>query len=151
MNRIVKNVTVNISRKNAFQKFINELNKWWPNEYTWSQDGLMDISIDPRINGLCTEIGPNNFRCDWGTVTEIEEFKQLTFKWQISPTRSPVPDSKKASTVKLLFHSISDCETNLELEHKDFENHGDNWNEYMQSMDSKLGWSYILRCYADYV
>lgn len=150
MNRILKNVKVNVSAGTAFVKFVDELAKWWPREYTWSQDTLVTISIGREINGLCTEIGPNNFRCDWGTVTEIEEYKRLGFKWQISPTRSPVPNPEKASTVELLFSPISDFETNVELEHTDFEKHGEGYQEYLQAMNSDKGWTYILNCYADY-
>ncbi len=150
MDKILKNIQVKTSREKAFIKFIDELNKWWPKEYTWSQDTLVDIKIDTNINGLCTEIGPNSFRCDWGTVTAVERYRYLIFKWQISINRSPIPNANKASTVAITFNSSSDFETNIELEHTDFKNHGGNFQEYLQAMDSDKGWIRILNAFKDY-
>jgi hypothetical protein len=150
MDRLSKNIKVNISREGAFLKFIEELHNWWPKGYTWSQDCLVDIRIDAEINGLCSEIGPNNFRCDWGTVIEIEDGKLLVFKWQIGPSRSPVPDPSKSSTVRLIFSSVSDFETSITLEHIDFQNHGEGYSAYLAGMNSDKGWDYILNCFVEY-
>lgn len=95
MEKIFKELKVEIARDKAFQKFLNELNEWWPKEYTWSGDKLKEIRIDGRKDGLCTEIGPHGFRCDWGRVVKLIERKEIELKWQISPKREPVPDPKK--------------------------------------------------------
>ena len=88
--------------------------------------------------------------CDWGTVAEIIEGKLIALKWQISPTRSPEPNPAKASDVKIIFSSISDFETNVDLTHEHFENHGGNYIEYLQAMNSEKGWDYILNRYVNY-
>lgn len=150
MDLISKNVEVKIPQERAFLTFINDLAKWWPKEYTWSQNTLVDMKIDTKVNGLCTEIGPNDFRCDWGTVTEIEIPAYLAFKWQISIQRSPIPNPDKASTVKITFEAISGFETNVRLKHTDFKNHGGDYQEYLQAMESDKGWIYILNSFKDY-
>lgn len=48
MDRITKSLKIAVSSEMAFQKFVNELNEWWPKEYTWSQDKLEKIEIDGR-------------------------------------------------------------------------------------------------------
>src|SRR5690606_7470152 len=59
-------VTVPLDAHAAFHVFVDDLNAWWPRELTWSGDALERITIDPRVDGLCTEIGPHGYRCDWG-------------------------------------------------------------------------------------
>jgi len=82
MEKISREFNLGIAREKAFQKFLNELNAWWPKEYTWSQDKLKEIRIDGQKDGLCTEIGPNGFRCDWGRVTELADNIRIKWKWQ---------------------------------------------------------------------
>jgi hypothetical protein len=68
MGRISKNITVDLVSAEAYQKFVTEINEWWPKEYTWSQNMLHELTIDARKDGLCTEIGPYGFRCDWAVL-----------------------------------------------------------------------------------
>lgn len=149
MERIIKELKIRIPPNVAFQLFINNLNDWWPKEYTWSKEKLKEIRIDSRENGFCTETGPNGFRCDWGTVREIIKNEKISFKWQIDPKRAPVPDPEKASDVKLQFTADGNS-TSLILEHFNFDKHGDGCEDYRLAMDSEIGWEYILKCYKKY-
>lgn len=150
MKEIQKELKVAVSPEVAFRKFVNELNEWWPKEYTWSQDKLQEIRIDGRENGLCTEIGPYGFRCDWGRVTEMQENEIIALKWQIGPTREPVPDPAKASDIRVRF-TREDKFTIMSFEHFNFENHGEGADEYREMMDSDKGWDYILERYVQFV
>ncbi len=49
MNSISKLLSVNIPPQQAFKKFVNELNNWWPSDYTWSQDKLEEISYGGQV------------------------------------------------------------------------------------------------------
>lgn len=149
MERITKRLKVGISTDAAFRKFVSELNKWWPKEYTWSQDNLKEIRIDGKKNGLCTEIGPHGFRCDWGRVTELNVNKNIELKWQISPKREPVPNPDKASDIKVDF-TRDGHSTTIRFEHFNFENHGEGFDDYRKIMDSEQGWDYILNNYKKY-
>jgi Domain of unknown function (DUF4394) len=61
-------VTVNLAPEQAFDLFARRLGAWWPPEYSWSQDVLDEIGIEPHEGGMCFERGPHGFRCDWGRV-----------------------------------------------------------------------------------
>ncbi len=150
MKTIIKKLNLKIPRGMAYQKFVEELNEWWPKEYTWSQESLREIKIDGKENGLCTEIGPYGFRCDWGRVTQLVENEYIKLKWQIGPTREPVPNPKNASTVKVQFLARGPFETSVELEHSNFENHGKGADEYQEMMNGERGWDYILLNYTEY-
>ena len=148
MEKISKSLKIDVPAKKALNKFVNEFNEWWPKEYTWSQDTLKEIRIEPKTNGLCTEIGPNGFRCDWGRVTILTE-NQIGLKWQISQRREPIPNPDKASDVKVSFVSQGDS-TTLDFEHFNFENHGEGSGDYRNMMDSAQGWDYILNRFKEY-
>ncbi len=147
---IQKQIEVYLSAEQAFNAFINELALWWPKEYTWSKDKLMEISIHPVPGGHCTEKGPNDFQCDWGTVSAVKRNEYITITWQISPFRVPEPDPLKASEVTIRFRMTHDAQTIIELRHDRFENHGNGHEEYREAMDGKQGWEYILACFAAY-
>ena len=150
MKKITKGVKVSIPKDMAFRKFLNDINEWWPKEYTWSQDALEQISIDGKKDGLCTEIGPHRFRCDWGRVTELVENEQIGLKWQISPTREPIPNPEYASDIRIKFNNDGDYLTSVKFEHYNFENHGIGAEDYQEMMDSHQGWEFILDCYKKY-
>lgn len=149
MDKIFKELKIEISKEKAFEKFLNEIHHWWPKAYTWSQDKLQDIRIDGKKDGLCTEIGPHGFRCDWGRVMELTENKKVVLKWQIGPRREPIPDPEKASDIEIVFTG-NDKLTTIEFEHLNFENHGEGSEEYLRMMDSLQGWDYILDAYKSY-
>ncbi len=150
MEKINRKILVKLPREAAFDKFVNRLNDWWPKKYTWSYRRLREIKIDPRVDGLCTEIGPYNFRCDWGRVTGYRENEWIAMKWQINPQRVPEPNPDKASDITVTFVGHADRETMIELEHSGFDNHGDGADAYLKAMDSEAGWDYILQHYAEY-
>jgi|SRR5690606_7844586 Uncharacterized conserved protein len=150
MDAITENIEVSIPIQQSFDLFVNRLTLWWPPEYTWSGDKLVELRIDPIPNGLCSEIGPNGFRCDWGTVTAIAPQQHISFKWQISATRSPLPDPDGASEVQVSFRQLPGQRTLVELIHKTFSNHGEGFEAYRNAMASAHGWPYILSAFARY-
>lgn len=149
MVKIAKELKVEITRDQAFRKFLYELNEWWPREYTWSQDKLKEIRIEGKKDGLCTEIGPHGFRCDWGRVTELTKNKKIEVKWQISPKREPIPNPEKASDIKIVFKEGDQC-TIMEFEHRNFQKHEEGAEDYRKMMDGEQGWDYILNPYKKY-
>lgn len=150
MKSIKRTIPLSLSSEVSFHKFVNELGKWWPKEYSWSQEKLQSISIEACKDGLCTEIGPHGFRADWGRVIEIDIPQLIVFKWQISPQRVPEPDPYKSSEVSITFKESQPDSTKLLFEHRDFEKHGEGAEEYRQAMDSEMGWDYILALYLKY-
>jgi uncharacterized protein YndB with AHSA1/START domain len=141
-------VTVPVPVERAFAVFTDGFATWWPAEYTWSQDVLQTIGIEPVEGGPCFEIGPDGFRCDWGRVLAWEPRERLVFSWQIGPDRVPVPDAAKATEVEVRFTGAGQSGTRVELEHRGFERHGDAGSGYAAGMGSEHGWPYILGRYA---
>lgn len=148
-NKLKVSVLIKKDVPNAFNSFVNQFGKWWPSAYTWSQGQLASISLGNKTGDLCTEIGPNGFRCDWGTITNYQENKSISFKWQISPKREPIPQPDLASEVTVEFQQ-KEASTEIRLIHDDFDKHGESGVEYCQMMASEYGWPYILQLFKNY-
>jgi uncharacterized protein YndB with AHSA1/START domain len=136
-------VSVPVPPERAFVAFVEELGAWWPREYTWSGDVLERIGMEPREGGLCTELGPHGFRCDWGRVLAYEPPHRLVFTWQIGPSREPVPDPARATEVEVRFG-----DGRVELEHRGFDRPGAGGEDYRAGLASDQGWPYMLGRYA---
>ncbi len=141
---------VKLPKEEAFSTFVNQLERWWPKEYTWSGEALEAIKIEPKANGKCYETGPYNFRCDWGRVITFKPSGKLIFTWQISPARTPEPDPEKASEVCIQFRKGHNSSTLIDFEHRNFSRHGEGWHEYLKAMKSQQGWPYILNKFKSY-
>lgn len=145
---MIETIAVPAATEDAFRTFVDEIGVWWPREYTWSRDVLERMVIEPHVGGHCYEVGPHEFRCDWGRVTAIDPPRRIVFTWQISPSRAPEPNPAHASQVEVRFAETDDGSTKVTLEHRDFDRHGDGSSQYREAMASSMGWRWILQQYA---
>ncbi|MBC9935062.1 ATPase [Chitinophaga qingshengii] len=150
ISNITRHLQVPLPPDQAYTKFVYEINEWWPKAYTWSGEKLLNIRIHPAVNGLCTETGPYEFRCDWGRVIYITEGESIAFLWQIGPDRIPEPDPDKASEVFLHFFKESDQKTRIDFGHRHFHRHGQKGGLYREMMNSPEGWDAILEHFIQY-
>jgi uncharacterized protein YndB with AHSA1/START domain len=140
-------LTVPLSAEPAFALFVHKLMAWWPREYTWSNDVLELIAIEPVLGGRCFERGPQRFEVDWGRVLVWEPPARLVFTWQISPRREPEPNPAKASEVEVRFHPRAANTTEVSFEHRLIDRHGAGSAEYHTALSTPQGWPYILGRY----
>jgi uncharacterized protein YndB with AHSA1/START domain len=131
-------ITVPLPADRAFASFTEGMKEWWPPEYTWAQQSLEPIAIEPVNGGRCYECGPHGFSCDWGRVIACEPPGRLVFTWQISPQRVPQPT----------FAPEGADATRVELEHRHFERHGEGAEGYRAAMTSEQGWPLLLERFA---
>lgn len=143
-------VTVPLGIQQAFAAFIYQFDAWWPRQYTWSGDSLVEIRIGAHAGGLCSEFGPHGFRCDWGRVIELSPSHHVSLTWQISPDRVPIPDAAKATQVEVSFKEDENSSTMVTLRHEGFERHGNEGNAYRDALASPEGWQYLLEQYRLY-
>jgi uncharacterized protein YndB with AHSA1/START domain len=133
----------------AFVAFAEGFSSWWPREYTWSQEVLDTIAIEPRAGGRCFERGPSGFECDWGRVLAWEPPHRILLTWQIGPNREPVPNQARASQVEVRFLADGAAGTRVELEHRGFARHGEAGAGYREAMGAEMGWPLILDRFAE--
>lgn len=146
---VTASVTVAAPPERAFEAFTSGFGDWWPRAYTWSQDVLEAIGIEPGVGGVCFERGPHGLRCDWGRVLVWDPPARLAFTWQIGPDRVPVPDPDRCSEVAVRFQAEGSG-TRVDLQHRCFERHGEAGAAYAQGMASEQGWPFILERFAEH-
>ena len=136
-------LTLPASPQDVFSMFMERLDRWWPAEYKFSpQDGIM--GIEPLVGGACYEDLEDGRRLRWGTLLELEEGALIAFAWQLSPKRQLIKDPQQAGVVRIKLLP-SPQGTELMLLHEHFERYGEGWRDYMQAMNSSVGWAYCLR------
>ncbi len=145
-NAITRSFSLPVPASEAFDTFM-DLDRWWPREYTWSGNRLVHIGIEHRVDGMCHEVGPFGFRCDWGRVLVLERPSRLIFTWQIGPHREPVPNPVSSSDVEVRFAEESPTTSRVEFEHRGFERHGEDGETYRRALEAPEGWTYILGRY----
>jgi uncharacterized protein YndB with AHSA1/START domain len=143
------NMNLDLKKEDAFEKFVYQFSNWWPKEYTWSGQKLKSINIMGEVNAKCYEIGPYDFRYDWGRILEIKSPHRIVFTWQISPARIPEPDPDKASEIEINLIADNNS-TILQFVHRNFSKHGVGWEKYLESLKSEQGWTYILKKYKEF-
>ncbi|NBC84070.1 MAG: ATPase [Bacteroidetes bacterium] len=146
-DRLTKSIRLKTGSSKSFNFFVEHIHLWWPKEYTWSQEVLQKIIIEPYTGGKCYELGPYDLRIDWGRVIEFNKPNTITFTWQISDKREPVPNPAKSSRVQVQFQEQDENNCHLILTHFDFSHHGEGFENYLQAMDSEYGWGYVLQNY----
>lgn len=148
LDPVFAHVVVPCGADDAYGLFADRLGSWWPPEYSWAGDALVEIGIHPDEGAMCFELGPHGFRCDWGRVLAAERPERLRFTWQIGPSREPVPDPELASEVEVRFLAEGSDSTRVEVEHWRFERHGAGAEGYRDALASEQGWPYVLERYA---
>lgn len=151
MEPIVRSFEVATRPEQAFDVFVDGFGDWWPRAYTWSQDVLETIAIEPHEGGRCFERGPHGFECDWGRVLVCDPPHRLAFTWQIGPGREPVPNPARASEVEVRFDADGERGGRVRFEHRGFERHGEDGEGYRAALDSPEGWDLILGRYREAV
>jgi uncharacterized protein YndB with AHSA1/START domain len=147
MEPLRASVTVETSPERAFELFTEGMGAWWPKEFSWSQDKLEEIGIEPREDGFAYERGPRGFTVHWGRVAAWDPPTRLVLLWQIAGDRSPQPDPDRSSEVEIRFGE-QDGATLVEVEHRAWERHGDGAQEYRDGFEQTGAWPYALERFA---
>jgi hypothetical protein len=75
--------------------------------------------------GFAYERGPHGFTNHWGRVLTCEIPQRIVCTWPIAPDRTPEPDPDRASEVEVVFTGSADDGTEVALEHRGWERHGE--------------------------
>jgi uncharacterized protein YndB with AHSA1/START domain len=148
MEPVRASASVGLSPERAFRLFTEGMTQWWPREFSWSQDRLEQMAIEPCEGGFAYEQGPYGFTIHWGRVLTCEVPQRIVFTWQIAADRSPQPDPAKASEVEVVFTGSPEDGTDVTLEHRGWERHGDGAQEYRDGFEAAGAWPRALEGFA---
>lgn len=142
-------ITVDAPPDRAFDAFTGEIGRWWPLAYTYAGVDLDTAVMEPRVGGLWFERNRAGEETAWGEVRAYEPPSRLVLSFAVGADRQPEPE-ERASEVEIRF--VPDGRgTRLELEHRDFERHGEGGEKLRDGLASPQGWPLILADFGRYM
>jgi uncharacterized protein YndB with AHSA1/START domain len=81
-------------------------------------------------------------------VLTCEVPQRIVFTWQIAADRTPQPDPDRASEVEVVFTGSTDDGTDVALEHRGWERHGEGAREYRDAFEAAGAWPQALESFA---
>lgn len=135
---ITREVTLPLTKKGAFDRFVYDISSWWPLEH-FSILGPMARScvIEAKKGGEIYELGEDGSVVPWGNVTFLDPPNSLSFSWH--PGRPP----QLAQEIRVTFREERTGEqTAVRLEHTGWDKLGDNALEVYSLYDQ--GWDTVF-------
>jgi uncharacterized protein YndB with AHSA1/START domain len=138
---LVKTVVVPVQPERAFEVFTVEMSAWWPVfSHSVGQEKARGVRLEGTVGGRIVEYGDQGELATWGTVSDWDPPKSLSFSWH------PGGDPQDAGHVTVSFTAIDDG-TEVQLVHSGWDRRADG-DRARLSYDT--GWDYVLGKYVEY-
>jgi uncharacterized protein YndB with AHSA1/START domain/uncharacterized damage-inducible protein DinB len=143
-----KSVTVKASIDHAFNVFTDGFDTWWPRGHHIGKKPLQKAIIEGRAGGRCLGREADGVECQWGTVTAWDPPRRLVIAWQIDPNWQFDADLAHASEVEITFTDEGGGLTRVDLEHRQIERHGPDFDKIRGAVSAPGGWSGLLQLFS---
>jgi uncharacterized protein YciI/uncharacterized protein YndB with AHSA1/START domain len=132
-----RQIVVACDQVTAYRLFVEEIGSWWP----LASVGCFGIGASVALDGgRFVETGPNGETAVWGTITESDAPRSLSFTWH------PGREVDVASSVHVYFTETNDDQATLvTLEHSGWESYP---NPTAARDEYGSGWTGVLEIYA---
>ena len=138
---LVKKVVVPVGADRAFEVFTAEMSAWWPlPSHSVGEDQAREVRLEGAVGGRIIEYGGDGEIATWGTVSDWDPPKSLSFTWH------PGSDPQQAGQVTVTFTPVDDS-TEVELVHSGWERRPDG-ARIRTGYDT--GWDYVLGKYVEF-
>ncbi len=133
----------------AFNVFTEQLDRIKPREHNMLGVDIAETVFEPRVGGRIYDRGTDGSECEWASVLAYEPPDRIVFSWNIGPTWQVEPDPERRSEVEVRFIAETPERTRVELEHRNLDRHGDNWEGVRNGVASPDGWPLYLQRYGE--
>lgn len=140
-------ITVEAPIARAFSVFTDGIATWWPPEHHILGGELAEMVFEPRVGGHVIDRGVDGSECRWARVLAYEPPNRVVFSWDINLSWQIETDPEKASEVQVTFTPDGPQRTQVELEHRHLDRHGEGWEQMRAAVGSPDGWN--LQPFAD--
>lgn len=138
-----RSVVVNAPIERAFTFFTRDIAKWWDPDKHLLQEPLETMTFEPRVGGHIIDRGINGTESRWATILTYDPPTHVAFSWDINLNWQIETDPAKASEVHVTFTARDDGQTEVELEHRHLDRHGEGWMAMRDAVGSPNGWSLV--------
>jgi uncharacterized protein YndB with AHSA1/START domain len=125
----------------AFDVFTRGMPTWWPPDHHLLQAELADMVFETHEGGHIIDRGVDGSECRWARVLVYDPPNQVVFSWDISPQWQIETDAGKTSEVAVTFTAQGPDRTQVELEHRHLDRHGEGWESMRDAVGSPNGWN----------
>jgi uncharacterized protein YndB with AHSA1/START domain len=144
-------IAVDAPVERAFRVFTEQMDKIKPRDHNLLAVDIEETVFEPRAGGHVYDRGVDGSECRWARVLAYEPPDRLLFSWDIGPTWQVETDRGRTSEVEVRFIAETPERTRVELEHRNLDRHGENWESVRDGIGSPGGWPLYLQRYADCV
>ena len=144
-----KTVVVKASQEHAFRVFTDGFDTWWPKSHHIGASPMAKAVIEGRLGGRLYARCEDGTDCPWGTITVWDPPRRFAFAWQITPEWKYQPELELASEVDVRFTPQDGGTTRVDLEHRNFERHGEGGVAMRAGVDADQGWGMLLTIFAE--
>ena len=141
-------VTVDAPIEKAFKVFTEDFGRFKPPEHNLLGVEIAETIFEARVGGFLYDRGVDGRECRWARILAYEPPHRLVISWDISPYWQIETDPDKTSEVEVRFVSQAPGRTQVELEHRHLDRHGDGWEALREGVDGDQGWPLYLQRYA---
>jgi hypothetical protein len=143
-----KSITVKASMERSFKVFTEGIDTWWPREHHIGKSPMKKAIIEGFVGGRCYSQQMDGTDCPWGEVLVWEPPDRFVMAWKISLQWQYEPELAKSSEIEVRFTALADGSTQVDLEHRNFERHGQGWEAMRAQVSAQGGWGTLLSLYA---
>ncbi|HEY2134702.1 MAG TPA: SRPBCC family protein [Xanthobacteraceae bacterium] len=139
-----KSIRVNAGQTHAFEVFTSGLGRWWPTKATIGKPPMKTAVLEPRLGGRWYELSEDGTQTDVGKIHVWEPPQRFVVSWDLNSQWKP--DTTIGSEVEVRFIAEGPDTTLVELEHRKFENMGQEAGASMRK-DVDGGWPGMLELF----
>jgi uncharacterized protein YndB with AHSA1/START domain len=131
--------------------FVDDFDQIKPPEHNLLGVERAETVFEPRAGGRVFDRGVDGSECHWARVIAYEPPDRVVLGWHIDGRWQIETDPARTSEVEVRFIAEGAERTRVELEHRNFERHGDGWEGVRDGVGSPGGWPLYLDRYAGLV
>jgi uncharacterized protein YndB with AHSA1/START domain len=141
-------VTVDAPIEKAFKVFTEDFGRFKPPEHNLLGVEIAETIFEAWVGGFLYDRGVDGRECRWARILAYEPPHRVVISWDISPSWQIEADQDKTSEVEVRFVSQAPGRTQVELEHRNLDRHGEGWEALREGVDGDQGWPLYLQRYA---
>lgn len=132
----------------AFKVFTEDFGRFKPPEHNLLGADIAETVFEPRVGGFLYDRAVDGRECRWARVLAYDPPSRIVLSWDISPYWQLETDSDRTSEWEVRFRSEGPERTQVVVEHRHLDRHGQGWEGVRDGVGGTEGWPLYLRRYA---
>jgi uncharacterized protein YndB with AHSA1/START domain len=143
-----RHILVNAPISDAFKVFTERFGDFKPREHNLLNAPIAETVFEPRVGGHIYDRAADGSECRWARILAFEPPNRVVFSWDISPRWQIETNPDLTSEVEVRFVAETPERTRVELEHRNLDRHGVEWESVRDGVGNEGGWPLYLQRYA---